>query len=268
MNDVLSACILGAVQGLTEFLPVSSSGHLVVLQSVLPVVGDPVAFDLALHLGTLLPVVVVYRADLGRIARDAVAGEGPWWRRRGVRLGWLVGLGSVPTAAIGLAFESRFETLFGNPGAVAWAFLLTGAILLATRFIPRGDRDEASTEGWRAVAVGVAQGLAITPGVSRSGSTIAAGLLLGMDREFAARFSFLLSLPAILGAFALRASHVSLGGDAWMPLLAGFSSSALVGYAALRLLLRVVRAGSFAWFSVYLWLMAGVAFWMAGHGVG
>ena len=208
MNETLAAVVLGVVQGLTEFLPVSSSGHLVMFQQWLPVTGDPLAFDLVLHLGTLVPVVLVYRADLWRVVTDVFQGEGRFTERPGVRLLALLVLGSIPTAAMGLGFEDQFHHLFSNPVSVGVAFAVTGAVLFATRWAPSGQTDERGMRWWQAVLVGFAQGIAITPGISRSGSTIAAGLFLGMDRAYAARFSFLLSLPAIGGAFLLKAGQL------------------------------------------------------------
>ena len=259
MNDILAAAILGLVQGLTEFLPISSSGHLVLFQQVLPVVGDPVAFDLALHLGTLLPVLWVYRADVSRAFTDAFAGEGPILERQGLRLLLLVALGSVPTAIIGLTLEDRFERLFGNTLAVGVALAITGTALFATRFAPSGDTDERRMTWWQAVAIGVVQGIAITPGISRSGSTITAALFLGMKREFAARYSFLLSVPAILGAFVLKARHLEITSVSAAPLAVGFVVSAVSGLGALLLLLRLVRSGDFGRFAYYLWPLAALA---------
>lgn len=258
MNETLAAAILGVVQGLTEFLPVSSSGHLVLMQSWLPVVGDPIAFDLILHLGTLLPVLWVYQGDVRSVVQDALSGQGPLLQRRGVRLLALVVVGSVPTAAIGLALEDVFEHLFATPVAVGVALLLTGTALFATRFAPQGTINVSGMTWRQAVAIGFAQGLAITPGISRSGSTIAAGLFLGIDRETAARFSFLLSVPAILGAFVLKARDLDVATASPEPLVVGFVAAAVSGYLALRVLLRLVKTGDFSRFCWYLW-PAGLA---------
>jgi undecaprenyl-diphosphatase len=259
VNELVSAAILGVVQGLTEFLPVSSSGHLVLFQQWLPVTGDPVSFDLALHMGTLLPVLVVFRKDLMGIPKDAISGEGPLMQRTGVRLLLLMILGSIPTAIIGLAFEDVFETLFANPVSVSVAFAVTGFVLFATRYVKQGDATEVETKWWQALLVGLAQGIAITPGVSRSGSTIAAGMFLGFKREFAARYSFLLSIPAISGAFLLKARHFDPQTFAVLPLCVGFVAAAVSGYFALLLLLRLVNGGDFSRFAWYLWGVAAFA---------
>lgn len=263
MNEYLSAMLLGIVQGLTEFLPVSSSGHLVLFQQWLPVAGDPIAFDLALHLGTLIPVLMVYRHDLLGVVRDATVGEGPFFQRPGVRLLLLLVAATIPTAAIGLTFEDVFETLFKNPTAVGIAFAVTGSVLWATGRIAQGDTQADQLSVGRAVTIGLAQGLAITPGISRSGSTIAAGLFLGMDREAAARFSFLLSIPAIAGAFVLKFGDMNVGSAELGPIVVGVISSAVSGYLALRLLIKLVRAGDFRSFAYYLWPLAIFALWIA-----
>jgi len=259
MNDTLSAGILGIVQGLTEFLPVSSSGHLVLFQSRLPVSGDTVAFDLGLHLGTLLPVLWVYRQDLIGVVRDSLQGSGPLLQRRGVRLMALVVLGSIPTAAIGLSLEHVFEAMFSNTLSVGIAFGITGTLLWLTRRAGQGSQDETSMPWRSALVIGLVQGLAITPGISRSGSTIAAAMFLGIEREAAAKYSFLLSIPAILGAFVLKAGGLDLGAGNLVPLLTGFLTAAITGYLALRLLLRFVRSGSLDKFAFYLWPLAAVS---------
>jgi len=259
MTESFAAAILGIVQGVTEFLPVSSSGHLVLLQSHLPVVGDPIAFDLGLHLGTLLPVLAIYRKDIMGILKDVVGGEGTMMSRPGVRLMLMVVLGSIPTAAIGLAFEDVFEAMFANTLSVGIAFAITGTLLWFTRRARAGSTTETTMSIGQALAIGTIQGLAITPGISRSGSTIALALFLGLDREAAARYSFLLSIPAIVGAFILKAPDLETAGAAWQPLAIGFITAAVTGYLALHLLLRFVRRGNLDRFAFYLWPLAAVA---------
>jgi len=259
MDDTAAAGVLGVVQGLTEFLPVSSSGHLVLFQSQLHVAGDPVAFDLGLHLGTLIPVLMIYRRDIAQIFTDAFSGSVPFFQRRGVRLMALVVAGSVPTALIGLSLKDLFESLFSNRLYVGVAFAITGTLLWLTRRAGQGSRDETTMPWAHAVIIGVVQGLAITPGISRSGSTIAAAMFLGVEREAAARYSFLLSIPAILGAFVLKAPDLALGSASLMPLATGILTAAITGYLALVLLLRFVRSGSLDKFAWYLWPLAAVS---------
>ncbi|MDP6934542.1 MAG: undecaprenyl-diphosphate phosphatase [Myxococcota bacterium] len=265
MSEALAALLLGVLQGLTEFLPVSSSGHLVLLQQFVPVSGDHVAFDLALHVGTLVPVLWVFRHDLIRIVVDPVAGQGPWREREGVRVAFWVLLASIPTAAIGLGMSPFFDSLYNAQGAegrvrvlgtVGVAFAVTGALLWATRRAGDGNRGLAGIGWWQALLIGVIQGLAITPGISRSGSTIALALFLGLERGVAARYSFLLSIPAILGGALLELGDVDAAGLAWGPLALGMLAAGLTGYGALRLLVRMVEAGELSRFSWYLWVLA------------
>lgn len=251
--------VLGIIQGLTEFLPVSSSGHLVLFQQWIPVPGDALLFDLVVHLGTLVPVLWFYRRDLARMVVEPLTGEGPWLQRPGVRLGLWVVLASVPTAILGLAFEDVFESLFGRPEALVVSFTVTGIMLHVAGLSAGGDRTEREMTPWQALLIGLVQGLAITPGVSRSGSTIAVALLLGMDRAYAARFSFLLSIPAIGGAFLLKARHAEFAVEQLPGLGAGFLAAVLSGYAALTLLVRLVKSGGFSRFKWYVWFMAGVS---------
>lgn len=259
----LHAAFLGLLQGLTEFLPVSSSGHLVLFQQFLEVGGDHVLFDLVLHLGTLLPVLFFYRADVRELIVDPIAGEGPWLKRRGVRLLGLLVLASIPTAVIGLAFEDLFEALFARPSALAITFALTGFLLLSTRFTGKGSTTLAQMKPWQALVLGVAQGFAITPGISRSGTTIAVALALGLKREDAARFSFLMSVPAISGAVLLKLKDADTAGLDPAALGIGFVAALVSGYAALVLLVRLVKRGGFAWFAVYCWFAAAAALLIA-----
>jgi undecaprenyl-diphosphatase len=266
------ALALGVVQGLTEFLPVSSSGHLVVGAHLLEFVTPSLLFDVLLHVGTLLPVVWYYRADLwavlvtvGRLGRTPIGEQ--WRNERGLRLLVAVAIGTLPTAVMGATLNDLFERLFSSPRAVGVAFLVTGGILMLSRLGAGGKRGEGpepadshlSLTPLRALLVGVAQGCAITPGISRSGTTITACLLLGIERTMAARFSFLLSIPAILGAVALHLREVQgTEGELWGVYLAGTLLAAATGYLALRWLVHLVRRGAMHRFSYYLWPL-GVA---------
>ena len=173
----------------------------------------------------------------------------------------LVVLGTIPAGLVGVLFEEQIEAFFGNALLVGVALLVTGCVLFATRWSrPRGDGIE-SVSAAKALLIGVAQAVAIVPGISRSGTTISTALLGGVDRETAARFSFLLSIPAILGATLLQAREIADAGATvgWLPLAAGFAGSFVVGYAALRLLLAFVRRGRLHWFAWYCWLIGAAA---------
>ena len=267
-GDPVHAGVLGALQGLTEFLPVSSSGHLVLFQQFLKVAGDEVLFDLVLHLGTLLPVIFYYRAQVKELIVDPIAGEGPFRERPGVRLLGLLILATVPTAIIGLALEDYFEALFDTPAALVVTFTITGCLLFATRFVGAGGRELGNMKAWHALVLGLAQGFAITPGISRSGTTIATALFLGIRREDAARFSFLMSVPAILGAVVLKLKDVDTAALDPVSLVVGFLAAMVSGYLALVLLVNLVKRGGFSWFGVYCWFAAlvalGIALFRAG----
>ncbi|MFT4624881.1 MAG: undecaprenyl-diphosphatase [Myxococcota bacterium] len=251
-SSILGAMFLGALQGLTEFLPVSSSGHLVLFQQFFEVGTEHVLFDLVLHLGTLVPVLWFYRAEVGTVLVDLVSGDAPWAERPGVRLAGLVVAASIPTAAIGLLFEDLFESLFSAPSVLTLTFALTGVLLWAAGRFDRSERAVPLT--WTlALALGLAQGLAITPGISRSGTTIAVALMLGIRREEAARFSFLMSVPAIGGAALLKLKDADLATIDLQPLLAGGVTAMVVGYFALALLVRLVLSGQFTAFRWYAW---------------
>lgn len=261
----LQALILGIVQGLTEFLPVSSSGHLVLFSTWL---GDaffaqeqPLLFVLALHVGTLLPVLYFYRENLREIVMSPWDGPGPgetglmrWlFDHDARRMAVLVILGTVPTGLIGVLFKDHFETLFSDPKRVAMALLVTGVLLMATRG-REGTDDPSLLNVKTALLIGLAQGLAITPGISRSGTTIAVALFLGFHRELAARFSFLLSIPAICGAVVLELKDgVDMAGTDWAAVGVGFASSMVVGYLALVMLVALVKRGGLHHFAWYLW---------------
>lgn len=255
------ALVLGVIQGLTEFLPVSSSGHLVLGGVVLGLKEPHLAFDVMVHVATLVATVAFYRHSLRDMTLETW-GSLQTARSRGLAEAlrahpeakltlWIV-LGTVPTGLIGILFKEQLEGLFGQPAWVAGMLLGTAALLLLTAILPHGKSGPAQMRLWQALLIGLFQGMAIVPGISRSGSTIACGLLVGLNRELAARFSFLLSLPAILGALVLKVGEGELHGVGWDILSMGFVSSALVGLGALALLIPLVKRGRLHWFALYL----------------
>lgn len=255
---------LAVVQGLTEFLPVSSSGHLVLAQTFFGI--EPAAaffFDIVLHLGTALAALAFYRRDVAHVLRGLLPPyrQAPAPVREARRLLLLLAVATVPTAVIGFTFKDFFEGLFAAPGAVVAALAVTGAFLIASSLLPAATLAIERASWWRAALVGVAQGISIVPGISRSGSTIVAGLALGLRREDAVRFSFLLSLPAICGAALLELRHLPAGADK-VPLaltLCGFATAAATGYLAILMVLHWTRAGKLWQFGLYCWAMAGLA---------
>jgi undecaprenyl-diphosphatase len=250
----LEALVLGVVQGLTEFLPVSSSAHLVIVPAVLGWPAQSVAFDVLLHLGTLAAVLVYYRADLMAIVK-ALLGRDPALAAER-RLGVLLAIGTVVTVAIVLPLQSPVEALFSQVAWVGAFLLVTSLAMLAAESLSRRDQHDVSKmTWWKAALIGVAQGIAAAPGISRSGATMSAGLLLGLDREQAARFSFLLSVPIIIAAAAKKGLDVVQGTGGAMPGLlpsaVGLIASAIAGYAAISVLIAFVRRRSLVPFSVY-----------------
>lgn len=245
--------ILGAVQGITEFLPVSSSGHLVLSEHLLGMNPPGIALELTLHVGTLLAVVLYYRRDLWQLARGGarfLAG-----RRSGDDLqAWdlvkLLVVGTLPAVIGALLFGDRVEAAFKDPRLVAGCLVVTGLLLLSTLLVRRGQRRPGILD---AAVVGLFQAAALFPGISRSGSTMAAGLFRKLKPEDAARFSFLLSIPAILGAVVFKAKEVAsglAGADAGLYVL-GFAMAFALGFASIAVLLRVMRRGRFGLFGAY-----------------
>ena len=261
---LLGAIGMGVIQGLTEFLPVSSSGHLVVGSHVFHLAEPSLLFNVILHVGTLVPVLWLYRRDVVEMVeaiprahslRDRFKNDQP------LRTMVLVLLGSIPTGLIGVLLKDHFERLFSNLPAVATAFCVTGLVLLATR-LPMARKRKTSGPAHlsltpiKALVIGIVQGLAITPGISRSGSTIGVGLLMGVERELAARFSFLLSIPAILGATVLQMKDATLSDSALASYLVGAIAASISGYLALRFVVHLVKRGGVHWFVLYLWPLA------------
>ncbi len=251
------AVVLGIIQGLTEFVPVSSSGHLVLIPRLLSWPGPSLAYDTVLHLGTLLALVISFWSDWLSLASAWIQSV---LRRRvdtnEARLAWFLILATVPAAVMGMLWEDEFEALFDSPIYVAIFLLITGTWLMVADRLGRKSRRLADLSWWQALVVGVAQGLAIAPGISRSGATIGAGLVVQQERESAARFSFLLSAPIILGAGVLQVKDMIEAPASAMSLpvlLLGFVTAFVAGYACIRFLLAYLRQHSLTVFAVYCW---------------
>lgn len=258
------AVTLGVVQGLTEFLPVSSSGHLVLFQNLFGFKEPELLFDISLHVGTLLAICLVFFRELRSLVTTllrlprlltAAGGIKPLFvENEDVRLACLIVLGSVPTAFMGLMFHRVADRIFGSVGIVGTMLLITGTFLWLTRRLAGHSRQLRQVYSRDALTIGLVQGMAILPGISRSGSTICAALFLGVDRELAGRYSFLLSIPAILGALVLGLDG-SLAGSSVSTemMLLGGATAAVTGYVALKILMRVVRQGRLYRFAPYCW---------------
>jgi undecaprenyl-diphosphatase len=253
--NILESIFLGIIQGLTEFLPISSSGHLVFFQSLFGMKEPQLFFDIMLHLGTLLTVVVYFRTDIWKIAQ----GLGAILKRRHknppqVKLFLLIIVATIPTGLMGILLRDWFESLFSKPKIVGMMLLITGLVLYLTRWTKREGR-KIEKMGWvDSILIGIAQGLAIIPGISRSGATISTGLFCGLDRELSAKFSFLLSIPAILGATFLEFRKIGSGVEVWTGLI-GMMVAFFVGLFSLTFLVRMIKLGLVGKFSYYCWLL-------------
>lgn len=251
--SLLEAALLGVVQGLTEFLPVSSSGHLVLAQSLLGVDMPGVVFETVVHVATLAAVLWVYRARVLELVRGVASRE-----RSAVRYVLMLALASVPAGVVGVAGRGFFESMFDTPVAAAAFLLVTGGVVWTIRYTADGARDREPGVG-QSLWAGFAQALAIFPGISRSGSTVAAGVWRGVDPVRMAEFSFLMSVPAIGGAALLQAGGLAeataRGGAAGLAV--GFAAAAVAGVVAIRLFVRALEARAFHRFAYYCWAVGG-----------
>lgn len=268
--NILQGIIIGIVQGLTEFLPVSSSAHLVFAQNLLGVKSS-LAFDTFLHLGTLIAVLWFFRWDIIKMLKS-------WWLSIGdilqgrfregfyedpyKRLAWYVILATIPVGFVGVFFEDSVDALFSGALYVPAFFLfVTGTILYLSQRMPSGNINYNNITKKEALFMGLGQACAILPGLSRSGTTIAAGLTIGLDKEFAAKFSFILSIPAILGAFVLQVKDIGSAMDAnFLPVVLGFIASIVAGYLAIKWMLDLIQNRSLDIFSYYCWLVGLIVF--------
>jgi undecaprenyl-diphosphatase len=265
--SVLQALVLGAVQGLTEFIPVSSSGHLVLVPEALGWEQPGLAFDVWLHVASLIALLVYFSGDLLDIVRGTIQGNAD-----ARRLATLLAIGTIPAAIAGLALGDFFEEQFTDASAAAIQLLITAAILVAgeralaynvRRTARKGERLRGVNDLriWDSVGIGVAQAIAILPGISRSGATISAGLGLSMERAASARFAFLLAIPALAGAAVVKVPELqgsTLGTGA---AIAGFLASLITSYAAIWGLIRYLRARSLYPFAAYC-VVAGIFFYV------
>lgn len=272
--EIYQGIVLGILQGLTEFLPVSSSGHLILGQRLFGITEAALFFDVSVHMGTLGAVFLVFFQDikhmllsLAGLFREKSAGKPFAARVREDESSWLavlIAVGSVPTAIIGLVLKQFEQVLFSSIVIVGAMLLLTGTILWFSRLLYSKTGVFTSLGMKQALFIGVVQGLAVIPGISRSGSTIAAGLFAGLDGRHAARFSFLLSIPAILGAQVLSINDALKEGFRYDPAaLYGALAAFLSGYVALIVLLKIVKKGRFHFFAPYCWALGGIALFSA-----
>jgi len=277
----LHAIILGIIQGITEFLPISSSGHLVVFQQLLGLVEPGIAFEISVHLGTLAAVVIFFRKEIIEVndaavdgIKSLVAGEADFARlyaeNSGFKLAMLLAAGSVPTAIIGIFLQTQSDRLFSSLSLAGAMLIVTGLILVLTGVLLWFTRN-ATVKGVGmsgftlgiAIIIGIVQGFAIIPGISRSGSTIATGLLLGLDRRTAGSFSFMLSIPTIVGAAGLQVVMDGFGDANMVPMVIGAVVSFIVGYLSLGILMRILNRGRLYLFAPYC-VLAGLVVLILG----
>lgn len=256
-KQILSYAFLGLTQGLTEFLPVSSSGHLVLAEHVLKVKSQSLLLEVSLHGATLAAVLLYFRKRLADIFRASAGGRGGWLRFVG-----LLAVASIPAALVGLFLNDKVEAAFDSVHAVGGFFFVTAAVLALSMLIKRREMTIAAMPWWAAAVVGCAQAVAVLPGVSRSGMTIVAAVLVGLAGSEAATFSFLLSVPAILGAIILHARDIRSWEGNWFGLGLGCLVAFVVGLAAIHIVLRTAPGRRFGLFAVWCVFVGLVAiFW-------
>lgn len=245
--SIFQAAFLGAIQGVCEFLPISSSGHLVLFQQLMGLQDGSQLFDVMLHLGTLLAVFIVLFKDIVLILKHPT----------GKTMRLLI-IATIPTVIIAVLFKKPLDAAFSTGRFLGISFIFTALLLLVAENYGGGKKRLKETKYTDAVKIGIFQGVALLPGVSRSGSTIAGSLLSGLDRNFAARFSFLMSIPAILGAVVLEGKDVISGGlnnVQWTPIAIGVAVAAVTGILSIKLMLRIIKKASLKGFSIYLFII-------------
>lgn len=264
------AVILGLVQGLAEFLPISSSGHLAIIQHFFGIEEDSVLFfAVMLHIGTLASVFVVYWKDIFRLIfelcytfKDIFTGKGPRINANSTRrMGFMIIVATIPTAIMGLLFNDLFDSFYSNLVAIAVGLLITGTLLLIAEKISDNRKDVKDMRFHHAVFIGIMQGFAITPGISRSGSTLFAGLLSGLNRKLAVKFAFLVSIPPIIGSVIVELPDAIKEGipDGTVgPMILGIIVAAVSGFLAIKGMIKVVSAKRLLVFSLYTWAI-GIA---------
>lgn len=248
--NITQAIILGLIQGLTEFLPISSSGHLVLFQKIFGINEPTLIFDTMVHVGTLAAVVTVLWREILSLLKKPFQ-----------KLTWLLLAGTIPTGIIGIMFKDYFEYMFKSGSTLGIEFLITGFVILFAERLSTGRKHVNETSYLDAAFIGVMQGAAIMPAISRSGLTISGALMRNLDREFAAKFSFLLSIPAILGAAVFQAKDIfEAGGGSIItaPIVAGTIAAAAAGYFSVSFMIGLIKKGSMRYFSYYVFALGAL----------
>lgn len=248
--NTIQAIILGLIQGLTEFLPISSSGHLVLFQKIFGINEPTLIFDTMVHVGTLAAVVTVLWKEIFSILKKPFQ-----------KLTWLLVAGTIPTGIIAFMFKDSLEAMYKTGSTLGFEFLATGFIILFADRLNTGRKHVRETSYLDAAFIGIMQGAAIMPAISRSGLTISGALLRNLDREFAAKFSFLLSIPAILGAAVFQAKDILESGSGTVftaPIATGTIAAAVAGYFSIRFMIVLLKKGSMKYFSYYVFAVGGL----------
>ena len=244
---LLEALILGIIQGLTEFLPVSSSGHLVLAQKLFGIDGGVVFFNVAVHLATLAAVCIALWEEVVKLIKKPIC-----------KMTGLLIIATIPAVFAGLLLNDLFDSITASGVTVGIGFLVTGAVLIVTTRLKSGDRTLEDLKWHDAIIAGIAQAIAIVPGISRSGMTITANLSLKMKKELAVKFAFLMSIPVILGGFILETYQLVSDGSAeieWLPVAIGMIAAGISGYFAIKLFIRTVMKGNLKWFAFYAFVV-------------
>jgi len=278
--DLIEAFILGVLQGITEFLPISSSGHLALGKILLgSEVESGITYEVVVHFGTLVSIMYYYRTELGRLFSSGVRfllNPAKEKESKDVHFLGLILISMIPAFIVGFTLKDQVEAIFSNPLLVSIMLLVTGVLLFSTKFAPNRtkeidsshaaeERGGASIGIAKSFAIGLAQACAMIPGISRSGSTITTALWLGIDRETAANFSFIMVIPVIGGAMLLQVLdllEVGIQGAALQVLVVGFLSSAISGYFALKYLIIILKKSGFFLFSFYCWAVGLLGVWL------
>ena len=278
--DLIEAFILGVLQGITEFLPISSSGHLALGRILLgSAVESGITYEVVVHFGTLVSIMYYYRTELGRLLSSGVRfllNPAKEKESKDVNFLGMILISMIPAFIVGFTLKDQVEAIFSNPLLVSFMLLVTGVLLFSTKFIPNRIQENnashlAAAGGGvpigiaKSFAIGLAQACAMIPGISRSGSTITTALWLGVDRETAANFSFIMVIPVIGGAMLLQMLdllEVGIQGAALQVLVVGFLSSAISGYFALKYLIIILKKSGFYLFSFYCWAVGLLGVWL------
>ena len=269
--SIFEAAILGIVQGLSEFLPISSSGHLALLQNFFGIDGSKIlAFTTMLHFGTLVAVFIVFWSDiwalikeLGALFKDIFTGKGLRPNANlNRKLGLMIIVGTIPAGILGVLLNSYIEKTFTSILLIGICLIITGTFLWLAERVGKNFRDLNRMNYRNAVTIGIFQAIALLPGISRSGATITGGLLLGLTRELAVKFAFLVSIPSVLGAFILElpdAFDSGLDSSIFVPMVIGVILAAISGIIAIKTMIKVVTSKKLVIFSIYTWIVgAGV----------